>query len=311
MVSIMAKYHINWKGEPGLCTAEKKACPLGGDSDHFDSPESARAAYESAHSSFGTPVRKLPLASDEDVLRYQRMSRNVSGRLTPAELAEADGFDGADVTVRLAAHQEALEAEARNARASAEERPESMGHEIDAQRAEEAAGLSEPRRATKKTAAPARPRVEPTGWQSVATPSPADSKFIKPPKKNDPYGGYMGGRLYAGGKTTDSYMSAKDAAANIRKDIKEAVRGGELPDDVDYSVRMNSSRNGIYIYLGRKTPNGAAEFNEMDQGDSRLIAVKHYVEAMGNQYCTDDSNAQVDYFNSHNRTLVRFRDRWS
>ena len=41
----MAKYHINYKGNPGVCRAEKN-CPFGGPSEHFDSPETARAAYE-------------------------------------------------------------------------------------------------------------------------------------------------------------------------------------------------------------------------------------------------------------------------
>lgn len=42
----MAKYHINAKGEPGLCGARKN-CPFGDlESDHYSSPESARAAYE-------------------------------------------------------------------------------------------------------------------------------------------------------------------------------------------------------------------------------------------------------------------------
>jgi hypothetical protein len=40
-------YHITASGEPGICRAKIK-CPLGGGAmDHFESPESARAAYES------------------------------------------------------------------------------------------------------------------------------------------------------------------------------------------------------------------------------------------------------------------------
>jgi hypothetical protein len=42
----MAKYHINAKGEPGVCRATKGNCPLGGDTDHYSSPEAARSAYE-------------------------------------------------------------------------------------------------------------------------------------------------------------------------------------------------------------------------------------------------------------------------
>lgn len=42
----MAKYHITAKGEPGVCRATSKPCPLGSDDKHYDSPEAAREAYE-------------------------------------------------------------------------------------------------------------------------------------------------------------------------------------------------------------------------------------------------------------------------
>ena len=42
----MAKYHINNRGEPGVCNAQNGACPFGGASDHYDSPEAASAAFE-------------------------------------------------------------------------------------------------------------------------------------------------------------------------------------------------------------------------------------------------------------------------
>ena len=41
----MSKYHINAKGEPGLCRAEKN-CPFGDSDHHFSTAEDARKAYE-------------------------------------------------------------------------------------------------------------------------------------------------------------------------------------------------------------------------------------------------------------------------
>lgn len=42
----MAKFHINPNtGEPGLCKATI-SCPFGGEDNHFDSPEAARAVFE-------------------------------------------------------------------------------------------------------------------------------------------------------------------------------------------------------------------------------------------------------------------------
>ena len=42
-------YHINSKGEPGLCKAQK-ACPFGGSDAHFTSKEAARFAFEALQS---------------------------------------------------------------------------------------------------------------------------------------------------------------------------------------------------------------------------------------------------------------------
>ena len=42
----MARYHINQKGNPGICRAGKQACPFGEDSEHFPTPEAATKAYE-------------------------------------------------------------------------------------------------------------------------------------------------------------------------------------------------------------------------------------------------------------------------
>ncbi len=41
----MAKYHINAKGEPGVCQALKN-CPFGGEAAHYASAQEAREAYE-------------------------------------------------------------------------------------------------------------------------------------------------------------------------------------------------------------------------------------------------------------------------
>jgi hypothetical protein len=56
----MARYHINYKGEPGACHAQKQ-CPFGDMAkDHFDSPDQARHAYEDANQDYAVAktVRK-------------------------------------------------------------------------------------------------------------------------------------------------------------------------------------------------------------------------------------------------------------
>lgn len=41
----MGKFHINAKGEPGLCRATRQ-CPFGESEDHYPSKEDARKAFE-------------------------------------------------------------------------------------------------------------------------------------------------------------------------------------------------------------------------------------------------------------------------
>jgi hypothetical protein len=54
----VAKYHINYKGDVGLCKA-KHSCPFGDmEDDHFSTPEAARSAYEEAHVIFNDPAVK-------------------------------------------------------------------------------------------------------------------------------------------------------------------------------------------------------------------------------------------------------------
>lgn len=40
------KFHINSKGEPGACSAQRGGCPFGGEIDHYATKEGASAAYE-------------------------------------------------------------------------------------------------------------------------------------------------------------------------------------------------------------------------------------------------------------------------
>jgi hypothetical protein len=42
----MQRYHINLKGDPGRCSAQKGQCPFGEDAAHYDTAQQARAAFE-------------------------------------------------------------------------------------------------------------------------------------------------------------------------------------------------------------------------------------------------------------------------
>lgn len=53
-MSTQVKYHVNLKGEAGICEA-KKQCRFGSGTPHFDSPEQAVAAYEKANEALTFP----------------------------------------------------------------------------------------------------------------------------------------------------------------------------------------------------------------------------------------------------------------
>lgn len=53
----MAKYHITKKGEPGVCRATK-ACPLGDESNHYESKEEASEAFEASQKNITPTVSK-------------------------------------------------------------------------------------------------------------------------------------------------------------------------------------------------------------------------------------------------------------
>lgn len=47
------KYHISLKtGQPNICRATVKPCPVGGENEHYDSKEEARAAFEKSNETF-------------------------------------------------------------------------------------------------------------------------------------------------------------------------------------------------------------------------------------------------------------------
>lgn len=64
---VLSKYHVNKKGEPGVCRATK-FCPFGGESEHYATRKEAAKAFESAMSSFTIPERKV-LSLSERVMK--------------------------------------------------------------------------------------------------------------------------------------------------------------------------------------------------------------------------------------------------
>lgn len=86
----MARYHINSKGEPGQCKAQQ-ACPFGDASEHHDSPEAAREAFEAKQGSpFGTPALFDPRDETEYFIDFVVAER----------LREGDDYEGEEILTR-------------------------------------------------------------------------------------------------------------------------------------------------------------------------------------------------------------------
>lgn len=91
----MAKYHINSKGEPGVCRA-KHACPFGSAEEHYDSREKAREAYERGQKSAPAGISKpAPRPSRMDPGRSYVLIDVTSGTILSDNtvVIETDGVD--------------------------------------------------------------------------------------------------------------------------------------------------------------------------------------------------------------------------
>lgn len=93
----MAKYHINAQGNPGVCRAQR-ACPFGGESEHFGSAEEARMAYEGAMSGqtfaeAATSAREATVVAESTgLVQAQRESLTVDAEDTLQELERKNAY---------------------------------------------------------------------------------------------------------------------------------------------------------------------------------------------------------------------------
>ena len=84
----MAKYHVNSKGEPGICSAQSGNCPFGGENDHYSSAEDARVAFEKSQDSFAVVIKK----SDSPDRSVQAPDSDMDGNIAKAQ-AEYDASE--------------------------------------------------------------------------------------------------------------------------------------------------------------------------------------------------------------------------
>jgi hypothetical protein len=86
----MARYHINYKGEPGVCRA-KKTCPFGDAEHHYSSKETARTAYKHEMS---LPKKDIPNQVEEWVSQGEILSYNQLDRAAQRAISHYMSIDG-------------------------------------------------------------------------------------------------------------------------------------------------------------------------------------------------------------------------
>lgn len=79
----MAKYHINAKGEPGKCRAWLGNCPFGGDSEHHETAEGARVAFEKSMAEANTPEPLRKVEQEKPAFEYDEkyVERDANGNV--------------------------------------------------------------------------------------------------------------------------------------------------------------------------------------------------------------------------------------
>lgn len=86
----MAKYHITVKGEPGLCRATSKPCPLGGEADHYPTKQDAQEAYEALNkgATFNVTYNRTGEAISPDLKEFIREKFDGFNRLRKTNMGE-------------------------------------------------------------------------------------------------------------------------------------------------------------------------------------------------------------------------------
>lgn len=223
------KFHVNVKtGEMGRCAATIQ-CPWAKadpeNVQHYESMQETFEAFEAAmeDEKFSNTVSKKP-------------ERHLS------VVKDADGEEKSAAEVKEAPRK-----------SFAEMTPTEQQAEVERRRAEGIAEIKKKYPALEKRVAP---KLE-------------DSKVLKAPAENS-QNGYLGGHKFIGGKLQDAMdkkrndlgkgpedwvnISRDEVATLIREDLKAAVKAGELPSDLGYSVRKNAGRgvDSITIVVGKK-----------------------------------------------------------
>ncbi len=331
----MTSFHINAKGEPGQCRAQKQ-CPFGGVDAHFTSAEAARSAYEAQQSGVfkkpQTPKEKFPFMI-ANVGHPKHIS--ASGKFADGSFPRIHVENKPEGFALYGSRKELLRYSEENGLTNVPE--DALAVNPQYVRVTTPVGPVSKAPVKRATASKVKSTPAPKTVQEFdkaildSVPEVADAKVGGKPQANDDQG-YMGGRRFigaaAGKKDAEGrsvFIGQTAAAAGIRQLVAEAKKAGELPKWVDVSVRKNSGAwvSSISVVVGYK-PEGSTKAVEIPKEwitadengfrrNNREAAnrLESYVSHLARQYESSDINSMVDYFNSSNAGRVQWRDSWS
>lgn len=100
-----------------------------------------------------------------------------------------------------------------------------------------------------------------------------------------------------GSKWTGEYRPAREIAADIRRDLKEAKKNGTIPSDIKISVRCQNYAGGraVDVTLSGWDKSRIRTENNWNM-TTEANAVQRKVESIREAYNRDASDAMVDYW---------------
>lgn len=120
------------------------------------------------------------------------------------------------------------------------------------------------------------------------------------PNDGGPYGRkFVGGKVATDGHSR--YHDAAQVAADIRKQMKAAVEWGALPAKYEYGATSDKFSGGQAVRIRVSGMRDADHFAERQEGfaygqSAKARELEAALETIGNQWNTDASDTQSDYF---------------
>lgn len=119
------------------------------------------------------------------------------------------------------------------------------------------------------------------------------------------------GRGYDGSKSSDEYRPVAQIAKDVRADIKDAVKVGWLPENLEYRVTCGSGDSINVTVIGlsdadREDPDGVARNGPGRTDRDEVVQVERRIKDLVEAYNRSRTDSMTDYFEERFYSKVRF-----